>query len=127
MTKVKLHPEAATRICSVKNVFFFVRPSHYGRWLTCSGRKGYGHSRLFFFPDHFTKGHQEVHYPRNSGFLVEEINSEQVPFSRIFNYSTESLYLPAHWKYLPISSLRIKYITFKQLPLRNTSEFQENR
>ena len=50
----------------------------------------------FSFPDHFTKVHQEVHYPRNSGFLVEEINSEQVPFSRIFNYSTESLCLAAH-------------------------------
>ena len=34
----------------------------------------------FSFPDHFTKVHQEVHYPRNSGFLVEEINSEQVSF-----------------------------------------------
>ena len=95
MTKVKLHPEAATRMCSVKNVFFFVRSSHYGRWLPVLEGKVMLKAD-FSFPDHFTKVHKEVHYARSSGFPVEEINSQQVPFSRIFNYSTESLYLPAH-------------------------------
>ena len=49
----------------------------------------------FLHNRNFSQRQEQVLYPRNSGVLVEEINSELVSFYRIFNNLIESLNLPA--------------------------------
>ena len=56
----------------------------------------------YFFTSSFYQRQEQVHYTMNSCVMMGEINSEQVPFSRIFNYSTGSLDLPALCKYPPV-------------------------
>ena len=68
---------------------------------------GCSHSRLLFSPGHLTR-EEQVKIPWNYVVVVKKINSEQVHFFRIFNYSTEDFNLPAHYKYLSVSLLKIK-------------------
>ena len=111
-------------------MFLFTRPTHCRHELICSARKGYSQGRLFF-GGYFTRD-KTTFILQGIRFSGAKNKFRTGALPRIFNYSTEHLDLPSHYKYSPVSLLRIKMnsiilLRSKQIPQRNTSMPQESR
>ena len=111
-------------------MFLFTRPTHCRHEQICSAGKGYSQGRLFF-GGYFTRD-KNTFILQGIRFSGAKNKFRTGALPRIFNYSTEHLDLPSHYKYSPVSLLRIKMnsiilLRSKQIPQRNTSMPQESR